>query len=188
MRLLELEFRHQPLSVFRDFERFRDINPLVKVPTLITDSDLVLVDSSLILDYLEELVAPGRSLVPVEAEQRLHSRRLLGVSLVAMDKAVSLHYEYTQRPERLRHPGWIERHQIQLRSACDILEQAVDGAEGWLFGQRPMLADVTIAVAWTFIRNRASQDVDIAGYSSLSGFTARAERNQAFSAFPYPVE
>ena len=33
----QIPFEHQPLSVFRNFEEFSQINPLVKAPTLICD-------------------------------------------------------------------------------------------------------------------------------------------------------
>ena len=53
LKFLGVEYEHRELSIFRDFEEFRAINPLVKVPTLVLDDNQVLVDSTLIIDYLE---------------------------------------------------------------------------------------------------------------------------------------
>ena len=53
MKLMQIAFEHQPLSVFRTFDQFRAINPVVKAPTLVCDDGAVLMDSTLILDYLE---------------------------------------------------------------------------------------------------------------------------------------
>jgi glutathione S-transferase len=63
LQLLGLRFEHQPLSVFSTFEQFRDINPVVKAPTLIIEDGQVLMDSTLILQYAEQLARP-RTLMP----------------------------------------------------------------------------------------------------------------------------
>src|SRR5579859_555396 len=57
LRLMELPFSHEALSVFRNFEAFAAINSVVKAPTFVTDDGVVLMDSALILEYLERLVA-----------------------------------------------------------------------------------------------------------------------------------
>ena len=44
LQLLGLSFEHQSLSVFRGFDEFRRINPVVKAPTLLCDSGVVLMD------------------------------------------------------------------------------------------------------------------------------------------------
>ena len=36
LQLLGVPFEHQSLSVFRTFDQFRQINPVVKAPTLVT--------------------------------------------------------------------------------------------------------------------------------------------------------
>ena len=62
LQMLGLRFEHLPLSVFRHMEQFRQINPVVRVPTLVSEDGIVLADSTLILDYAERLARP-RSLV-----------------------------------------------------------------------------------------------------------------------------
>lgn len=61
---LGIALEHESVSVFRTFEQFRQINPVVKAPTLILDDGEVLMDSTLIIDYLEALAGPDRSLMP----------------------------------------------------------------------------------------------------------------------------
>ena len=48
LQLLGLDFEHRPISVFRTFDQFRQINPVVKAPTLVCDDGTVLMDSTLI--------------------------------------------------------------------------------------------------------------------------------------------
>ena len=61
-QFLGIRYEHNPLSIFKGYDEFRVVNPLVKVPTLITDDDVMLVDSTLIIDYLESLCENGNSL------------------------------------------------------------------------------------------------------------------------------
>lgn len=49
-----IPFNLEPLSVFDDFERIGKINPAVKVPTLITDSGIALMDSTLIINFIQQ--------------------------------------------------------------------------------------------------------------------------------------
>uniref|UniRef100_UPI0019533B88 glutathione S-transferase N-terminal domain-containing protein n=2 Tax=Pseudomonadota TaxID=1224 RepID=UPI0019533B88 len=49
LRLLGLPFEHAAVSVFRGFDEFQRINPVVKAPTLVCDDGTVLMDSTLLL-------------------------------------------------------------------------------------------------------------------------------------------
>ena len=42
MALLGMDFEHRPWSVFGDADRLRELNPLVRVPTLVLDDGEVL--------------------------------------------------------------------------------------------------------------------------------------------------
>ena len=64
LQLLGLPFEHRSLSVFRTFDQFREINPVVKAPTVVFDDGEILMDSTLILEYAEALARPC-SLLPV---------------------------------------------------------------------------------------------------------------------------
>src|SRR5882724_6408068 len=56
LTLMDVKFRHEALSVFRNWDAFAAINPVVKAPTAVTDNGTVLMDSALILEYAERLV------------------------------------------------------------------------------------------------------------------------------------
>ncbi|MDB5739409.1 MAG: glutathione transferase domain containing protein, partial [Alphaproteobacteria bacterium] len=49
LKVLGLPFEHQSVSVFRHFDQFAALNPVVKAPTLIADDGTVLMESTLIL-------------------------------------------------------------------------------------------------------------------------------------------
>jgi glutathione S-transferase len=55
LRLYGLPFEHQPWSTFGDAEKIAPFNPLRRVPTLLLDGGEALIESTAILDYLDEL-------------------------------------------------------------------------------------------------------------------------------------
>src|SRR6185312_7120028 len=179
LRLLGIPFEHRSLSVFRDFETLRAINPLVKAPTLVCDDGTQLVDSTLIIDYAETLA--GRRLMPSEPGQHRRALRWVGVALVVAEKAVQVYYEH-KRHENLQDPDWIARVSGQLQSACALLEQELRSANEntWLFGNALTQADITLAVAWGFARLVAGEVVPAADYPKLTAFATRAERTPEF--------
>lgn len=109
MRFLGLPFSHDSLSVFSQYDSFAAINPVVKAPTLVTEDGITLLESTLILDYLERLVPPDRSLYPVSAEDFTRGQRLTGLALAACEKTVQMVYEFNLRPAEKRYQPWIDR-------------------------------------------------------------------------------
>jgi glutathione S-transferase len=184
LQLLGLRFEHESVSVFREFGRFAAINPVVKAPTLVADDGVVLMDSSLILEYAEALAAGRRSLLPKDVGARAHALRIVGLALAACEKSVQLVYERMRPPER-QHEPWTDRVTGQLLAALDALEAelarsalAVDSAT---IGQD----GVSAAVAWHFIQQMMAERVPATRYPTLLRFSARAEALVEFRAAPH---
>jgi glutathione S-transferase len=53
---LGIPYEHDDLNGYTDPARARQLNPVGKVPVLVLDSGEHLIDSAVILDYLDELV------------------------------------------------------------------------------------------------------------------------------------
>ena len=183
LRLLGIPFERQALSVFRDFDALRAINPLVRVPTLVCDDGTQLVDSTLIIDHAETLA--GRRLMPGTPGQHRSALRWIGLALVVCEKSAQVYYEQRRAPN-LQDPDWIARVSGQLQSACALIEQELGGTNEnrWLFGDALTNADVTLGVAWGFAQLVAAEVVPAANYPQLVAFAARAERTPEFLAFP----
>lgn len=188
MRMLDIDYQHRPLSIFRSFDEFRTVHPLVKVPTLVCDDGEMLVDSTLIIEYLESLVGPEKSLYPADLSAKRTALQQIGEALVGMEKVAQLIYEKGQRPRELRHEPWIDRLQQQLTSAAGLMEAsveaAIEGGSDWLAGSEPMQADITTAVAWDFIQRVTSRTVRPTDHPYLVEFSERAEELPAFLACP----
>jgi glutathione S-transferase len=184
LQCLGLPFEHQAVSVFRTFDAFRRINPVVKAPTLVCDDGTVLMDSTLMLEYAQALARP-RSLVPQEPAALARTLRLVGLALAACEKAIQLYYEDLLRPPEKRHAPWIERVTGQMHAAFAALEDAA--ADGTLAaaGDRLDQAAISAAVAWTFTQETLKGAVAAAQYPALAAFTARAETLAPFRAAPH---
>jgi glutathione S-transferase len=182
LHLLELPFEHQSLSVFSTFEQFRAINPVVKAPTLVCDDGSVLMDSSLILEYVESL--GGRSLMPNDLAARREVLRLTGLALAACEKSVQIVYEQRLRPIEKQHQPWLDRVQGQLLSAYGLLERAVKSAPPPLAPQQISQAGVSVAVAWAFTQHVLPGVVSPERHPTLQAFSEQAEQLAAFRACP----
>jgi glutathione S-transferase len=183
LKRMGLEFEHEPVSVFRGMERFRQINPVIKAPTFITDDGVVLMESSLILDYLEHLRGLGKGLMPTDLTARAHTLRLTGLALVAYEKAVQIYYERNLRPVDIQHAPWVERVSEQLKTACAQLERALS--------EQPLSAGpdigqdgISIAVGWSFIQLVVPDQASAEQYPLLAAFAANAEQLEMFSSLP----
>ena len=180
MKVLGLEHEHRPLSVFSDFDQVQAINPAVKVPTLVTGDGHVLMDSTLILAYLEELAAHAPRVRPEPGPARLHALCQTSYALAACDKTVQIVYERRLRPQEKQHQPWLDRVQLQLHGAwrqldASLCEEAPDCLS---------IAGLTIAVAWSFAQQMVPDVMAASDYPAVATLTALAERQPVFLATP----
>lgn len=182
--LLGLPFEHRSVSVFRHMDEFRAINPLIKAPSLVADDGIVLTDSALIIQHMEDVA--GRSLRPSDPAARTRDLSLTGIGLVAADKAVGVEYE-RKRPEPQRYAPWMERIVAQLEVALGLLDAAA--ADGKL-GAGPELrpADIMATIAWGFCRFVIPDYVEEARWPALAAQAAACERLEVFRRWPVDME
>jgi glutathione S-transferase len=183
LRLLDLPFQHESVSVFRTFEQFRAINPVVKAPSLVCDNGVVLMDSTLIIDYAEALA--GRSLMPADLAARQRALRTLGLALAACEKVVQNVYEHNLRPEAKQHQQWLERVDGQRDAAFALLEQEAASMPVPADASELDQAGLTTAVVWTFTQAMLPGLVDPARHPAVAAFTAAVERFAAFQDLPH---
>ena len=187
LKRLGIPFDHRSLSVFRDFDTFSQVNPLVKAPSLITDDGTVLVDSSLILDYIEDLAGPDKSLMPADMALRVRSLHLIGTALIACEKTVQIVYERTLRPEEKQYQPWCDRVTQQLHAAYASLEAAAKARSSyatWLVTDEMLQPDITICIAWRFTQFMIPHVVAVNQYPALAALSTKAETYPEFIETP----
>lgn len=180
LKLLRIDFTHRPVSVFRHFDAFRAINPVVKAPTLVLDDGQMLMDSTLILEYVTALSDPDHTLMPVDAATRLRAIRLTGLALAACEKTVQIVYERNLRPAEKQHQPWVDRVSGQLLAACALLEADLAAAPLPTQADQIDQAGVTLAVTWQFMRMMLPEIVDDSAYPTLRAYADYAEQLPSF--------
>ena len=73
-----LSYEHEPVNGYREYEAASRYNPVGKVPSLVLDDGEILIDSSAIIDYLNELV-PSAPLIPAGSSARRATLKLAAI-------------------------------------------------------------------------------------------------------------
>jgi glutathione S-transferase len=96
-------------------------NPLMKVPSLVTDDGEVLFDSPVICEYLDDMAA-GRKLFPAAGPARWAALRQQALGDGITDAVVLCAYE-TVRPEDKRWTGWTEGQMRKAHQGLAAIER-----------------------------------------------------------------
>jgi len=182
MKLLDMPFEHANWSIGRDFDRIREYNPLGRVPTLVLASGESLMESSAILDYLDEAAGRERALLPPAGADRRQALKLMAMATGAAEKGGLQVYEGVFRPEEKRHHPWLERLRVQMSSSLAAIDRYAGdrGASQWLVGKRMTQADITAACVFTFLNDTLKVAADRVMFQSLATLAARCESLPAF--------
>ncbi len=181
LEALGVTFRHEAVSVFSTFEKFKAINPVVKAPSLVCDDGVVIMDSSLILQYIEG--THTKSLWPSDPNERHHDYRAVSLALAACDKSVQIVYERNLRPKEAQYEPWMERVIGQLLAAYDGLENEVQARKP-AFANAHMQASISAAVAWQFTQSMLAAIVPAAKHTGLVELSQRMEATPEFRKYP----
>lgn len=126
-------------------------NPLMKVPTLVTDGGEALFDSRVICEYLDSL-HDGRKLIPASGSERWRVLRMQALGDGILDAGIITRYELAIRPQEKQWDEWIagqgrkitqgldlaESESAQLAGPLNLGQIAVACAIGWLEFRKPI--------------------------------------------------
>ena len=135
-----MPFERNRLSVFQP--AMAEINPLVRIPSLIIDGGETLIDSAAILDYLDQLAGPDAALTPASGDERRHVMQATVLATGAIEKCAAVVYERHFHAHACIAHEWVARCMAQLAGALTMLDGYAK--EPWYFGTRMTQADVTI--------------------------------------------
>jgi glutathione S-transferase len=186
LRLYGLPFEHRPWSTFGEGDKIAPYNPLRRVPTLVLEGGEVLIESTAILDYLDELVGPEKAMIAESGPERRHALKICALATGLADKAVSLVYERVLRKDQLKL--WVERCETQIGGVLAVLENERAGvASPYWFGTRIGHADIMVACALRFTGEGHPQLFDAARYPGLASHAARCEALPVFQEIVQPL-
>ena len=144
LTLYGMPFEHRPWSTFGDADKIRPYNPLTRVPTLVLDDGEVLIESHIMLDYLDSLVPAERAHVPVDGAGAAQGAQDRG----ARDRARPTRQSASSTKRRLHKEvseTWVERCRMQIETALAVLEADRAGRKSdYWFGDRIGHADIAV--------------------------------------------
>ena len=186
LRLYGMAYEHRPWSVWRDAEKIAALNPLRRVPTLLLNDGVVLVDTSSIIDALDESAGAARALLPGSGPVRREGLRLAALATGLAEKAVSLLYE------TLFHPTpsatWSARCAGQISDALRALEgERGERRTRYFLGSELSHADVAFACAFRFVREAHAGRVETKRYQALNALSEDLEALPPFQAVYQPI-
>jgi glutathione S-transferase len=186
LKLYGLAFDHKPWSTFGDADKIAPYNPLRRVPTLVLDSGEALIESFIILDYLDELVGEAKAMIAPQGAERRRHLRICALATGLGDKSVSLVYESVLRKEQLKL--WVERCEAQVSGALEVLEQerAAVKTPYW-FGERIGHCDIAVACVLRFTTEAHPHLYNATRYPELSAHAARCEALPPFKEIVQPL-
>ena len=163
-----------------DFETLKTVNPMGRVPILMTEDGEALIETAAIIDFLEEQAPAEAKLIPVSGAPRREVLQTMAYGHNTVEKGVALVYEKNRRPEEFQWPEWRARLEGQITGGLDEMESRAP-ADGFAGGDRPNGADVCLTLARDFIQATNPYLLD-QGYPKLTALAARCNAMAEFGA------
>ena len=105
----KIEFTPATVAPGQANEEYSKITPLKKLPVLILDNGDVILDSYVIVEYLDELAGGGK-LIPTSGPERWKVKSDHSLLQGMLDSMLLCRYEGMVRPEPLRWKAWSDDH------------------------------------------------------------------------------
>lgn len=141
------------------------LNPLGRVPTLVTDDGTVLCESSVAAAYVDTQHG-GPRLIPSEGKGAWEMRRLHGLAISFLDGIATWGREQ-RRIESERSPSILKLEEARANRGLDLFEAEVAAGH---FSGRVHIGHIVLACALSHLTNRLGQTAWRATHPKLAGW------------------
>jgi glutathione S-transferase len=121
----KIEFMPAAVVPGQPNDEYSHINPLKKLPALILDNGDVIIDSYVIVEYLDELAGGGK-LIPASGANRWKVKSDHSLLQGMLDSMLLCRYEKMVRPQGLQWQAWSEDHWKRAWSGMARFEKQAD--------------------------------------------------------------
>ena len=173
-----MPYTRRPLSVFRNAAEMQKINPLLRVPALILETGEVLIDSSAIIDHLDEMAGPARALTPAHGPERRKVLQAVTLGAGTADKVVALFFERLFHSDKHINRDYEKRMLSQITAALEKLES--DCGSPWFFDLHMTQADITIGCMIFHMKMRVPEAFPLNKYPKLHFLALHCETKEDF--------
>ena len=151
---------------------------------MVLDNGEVLIESHLILDYLDSLVPADRRMFPTTEPARHQALKVAALATGLGDKAVSLFYE---RLHEKVSDLWTGRCRTQIEAVLAVLDaDRAERSTPYWFGDHIGHADIAVAAVLRFIGEAHPRLVSLADFPVLDAHSERMEALPVFQAISQP--
>ena len=166
LRLTPVKTREEP-------EKITPVNPLGKIPALITDTGQVLYDSPVICEYLDAEFGQ-RNLLPADGERRWAILTMAALADGLLDAGILIRNERL-RPAERQSSEWIEWQMRKVSAGLDALERKADG-----FGDRLDLGLIGVGCALGYLPLRLDEAKGLERWPRLKTWYATTSQRPSF--------
>jgi len=148
-------------------EEYSKINPQKKLPALITDDGDIIIDSYVIVEYLDELAGGGK-LIPASGRARWQVKSDHSLLQATLDSMLLCRYERMVRPQGLQWQAWSDDHWNRVWRTLARFENRPDVLS------RPLdIVQIALAVVLGYADFRFTDCGWRNAYPNLDAFNAR---------------
>jgi glutathione S-transferase len=157
--------------------RIQTVNPIGKVPALITDSGDVIHDSKVIFEYIETMFSTP-TLTPDNAKERITHKQIEAICDGICDAVVLIALEGT-RPEDKQSEAWVERQSRKIYAGVEEINARLNSRKSFTaieFG----LAEIATVVMLEYIDFRFSKFDWRPLYPALAALFSEVSQRESF--------
>lgn len=138
-----------PLHPYEKGKGLGQFNPLLQIPTLITDQAGSIITSSVICAYLDE-INTGTKRLPESSNEKWIALKMQAIGDGIMEASILRVLEEQARHPKVRSDQWIERQNMKLIHALDYLEKNAHLLSTTIL----RIGEITVATALSYLNFR----------------------------------
>ena len=125
------------------------LNPLGKIPTLLTDDGKGIYDSPVIVEYVDGL-KPEPKLIPAAFADRIEVKRWEALGDGVAEATVLITHDWRKPADKREPEKWYEGQREKIRRGLAVMEREL-GDKPYCFGQSFTLADIAAGYALAYL-------------------------------------
>jgi glutathione S-transferase len=148
----KLDYQFELEDVWAKDTTIQNLNPLGKVPSLVMEDGSVMIDSRVMVEYLDTLT-PVCKLLPPNGRERADIKAWEALADGLLDAAILVRLERIQRPPELQSEDWVARQMRKVALSLASLSERL-GEQAYCAGNQYTLADVCVGctLGWLSFR------------------------------------
>jgi glutathione S-transferase len=174
----KIDYQYVRDEVFSPNSTIQQINPLGKIPALVTDDGAAVFDSRVIVEYLDT-VTPIHRLIPPSGRERVEVRCWEALADGLQDAAILARLEAAQRPPEQRSEAWVARQMGKVDAALAAMAQGL-ADKPYCSEGKYSLADIAVGCALGYLDFRFPQMDWRSRHANLARYAEKLFTRQPF--------